>query len=145
MFMEEIIRRLVQGYQGLGCLHNLRIRARGEWNDAVDDAFRGRHPHTFEEIYDCLKRLCHNCDFRGIGKETILNEAILIAEGMGIPYEECLHFMHSRRKYVRYVMDDENYRHLIPFEGWTLIYFLRYASNALQEAMREQERQQRNN
>ena len=137
--MEDIIRRLVQEYQELGCPHHL-IRARGEWNNAVNDAFRGRNPHTIKEIYDCLKRLCHNGDFRGIGKETILNEAVNIAERMGIQYEECLQFMHSRRKYVRYVMDNENYKHLIPFEGWTLIYFLRYASNALQDAMRKQER-----
>lgn len=143
MFMEDIIRRLVQEYQNLVCPQHL-IRVRGEWHDAVNDAFRGRHPHTFKEIYDILQRLCHDGNFRGVGKETIWEEAINIAERMGIPHTECLQFMHSRRKYVRYVMDNENYKCLIPFEGWNLIYFLRYVSNALQETMREQERQQNN-
>lgn len=143
--MEEIIRRLVQEYQNEGCPHHLRIRARGEWHNAVNEAIQGIHPHTFEEMYNILKRLCHNGDFRGIGKETILNKAIDIADMMGIPYEECLQFMHGKRKYVRYVMNNAEYLRLIPFEGGDLVYFLRYASNALQMAMREQERRQNNN
>lgn len=138
--MEEIIINLVQEYQTLNRPHSRR-QAQGEWRNAVDNAFRGRHPNTFREIYETLKNLCSHGDFKGIGRETIWQTAIDVAERMGIPCDECLHCMYQRRKYVRCVMDNRNYMQLIPFQGWALIHFLHYFSHTLQEAIREQVRQ----
>lgn len=138
--MKEIIEQLVQKYQASNRPHSRR-RARGEWRNAVDNALKGKHPNTFEEIYDILKDLCKQGNFQGVGMQTIWQTAIETAERMGIPSEECLQCMHQRIKYVHYIIDNRNYMQLIPFNGWTLVYFLHYFSYALQKAMREQERQ----
>lgn len=138
--MEDLIRRLVWEFQN----PNRQIRnehAHEDWQHAIAymlPEWQRTHA-TFDTIFDRLRALSR--EFNGIGYMTAWQDAIAIAQQLEMPYQDYyLHFIQERRREVAFVMADEHLMALIPFEGWELMQFFRFASNRLRNAIREMNR-----
>ena len=145
--MEDLIRRLVREFQN----SNRQIRnehAHEYWQHAIAymlPEWQRTHA-TFDTIFNRLRALSR--EFNGVGYMTVQQDAIAIAQQLEVPYQDYyLHFIQERRREVAFVMANEHLMALIPFDGWELMRFFRFASNRLQTAIREmnRERQDRNN
>lgn len=138
--MEDLIRQLVQAFQD----PNRQIR-NGRINEAWQHAIAYMLPEwqrthaTFDTIFDRLRALSR--EFNGIGYMTAWQDAITIAQQLEMPYQDYyLHLIGERHREVAFVLENEHLMALIPFEGWELIQFFRFASNRLRNAIREMNR-----
>ncbi len=144
--MEDLIRRLVLEFQNPDRqIRNERINE--EWQHAIAQILpEWQRAHaTFDTIFDRLRALSR--EFNRVGYMTAWQDAIAIAQRLEMPYQDYyLHFIQERRREVAFVLENEHLMALIPFEGWELMQFFRFASNRLQTALREmnRERQDRN-
>lgn len=141
--MEEFLQNLLHEYQRKVDQSPLpflfqRVNARTPltWNQ-IKEHQGWETMHTFDEVYGRLQDLQRQMDQRGVGRKTLIIDAIDICERNGIDIPE--HIEYNLRRHSKHYERLFSIIHLqkMVLSGWTRIDFVLFAERRIYNYLRE--------
>ncbi|MCQ2323238.1 MAG: hypothetical protein MJZ53_00070 [Paludibacteraceae bacterium] len=141
--MEEFLNNLLQKYQQYVdqiqlpfLFQKVNTRIPFTWNQ-IKEHQGWENMHTFDEVYNRLKDLQRQMDQHGVGRKTLIKDALDICERNGIDVPK--HIEDNLKRYSKRYEKLFNIIHLrnMALSGWTRIDFVLFAERQLYHYLRE--------